>query len=127
MTKTHKHSTDSTLTLESIHDIVSVTKRDWDKAPGLADLLQVPLSIQEDIRVKHYPVQEQRDKLIEYWLTTSPSASWETLAGVLYMLKQEGIVFVLCGMINIPGSFAVLGNTNWTDHNSTLKLRVMIF
>lgn len=65
-----------------------VTKRDWHETPGLADLLQAPYPIQKDIQSKYFPAQAQKDELVEYWLTTSSSASWETL---VYRLKEEGI------------------------------------
>lgn len=88
---------DATLKLHSIHRVLCTTKawKNWDKNAGLADLLQVPYCIQTDIKngrfnspqikISHSP----QDKLIQYWLDTAPNASWSTLAGVLYRLKED--------------------------------------
>ena len=79
---------DPTLTLGNILGIVQYAQKPWDETAGLADQLRVPYSVQTGIMEKYF--RKQKEKLMEYWLNTSPNASWETLAGVLYKLNEKG-------------------------------------
>ena len=50
----------------------------------LGSCLQVPYSIQDEIRDKTSTSSEYRERLIEYYHQYSPCASWGDLAGELY-------------------------------------------
>ena len=50
----------------------------------LANILQVPISIQEEIRKKAFTSTDFRKGAIEYFFQYSPQATWAELAGQLY-------------------------------------------
>ena len=50
----------------------------------LADILQVPNSIQDEIREKTFTSADFREGVIEYYRQYSPQATWGELAGEFY-------------------------------------------
>ena len=54
---------------------------------GLAGVLQVPFSIQGEIREKTSTSADFREGAIEYYVQYSPRATWAELAGRLYLMK----------------------------------------
>ena len=60
--------------------MVTVTVDDYD----LANILQVPYPIQDEIRKKTSTSADYREGIIEYYAQYSPRATWAKLAGELY-------------------------------------------
>lgn len=54
--------------------------------------LWTPDSLQTKIIIQSKSVEERRNKLVDWWLKTSPYASWQWLIGWSYRRKQESAV-----------------------------------
>ena len=73
-------SSDHSFTHQNIY-MVTATVNDDDR---LANVLQVPRSIREEIREKTSTSADFREGAIEYYIQYSPQATWCQLAGQLY-------------------------------------------
>ena len=82
---------DPTLTVEHVADVLSLLERNWyDIPPGggrsLRWCLDVPLSMEEEIRRQH---QSQLASVSAYIVQFIPGISWTVIAGALYYCCEE--------------------------------------
>ena len=79
------HYTDPTFTVEAVATVIKTVK-DWSR---LSYNLEIPDSVTQRIQEKHHK-SEQHTKHAEYIVKLLQGASWETLAGALYCISEEG-------------------------------------
>ena len=86
------HGTDPTLTINNLHYVTSSVK-DWYRLgrydyslPGLS----VPVPVLDEIRANPSMTEEdKKTKVLLYFLSNSPMASWEKVAGALYSMEEK--------------------------------------
>ena len=54
--------------------------------------LWIPLSLRSKIETESESEEERRSKLVQYWLKSSPYASWQWLSGWSHYFGQESAV-----------------------------------
>ena len=79
---------DDGLTPHTLLATVSTVREFWG---GLLYCLGVPLSVMDEIRKSpsYSTEEEKRIAGLQYYLQTVPGASWERIAGVLWLLEEE--------------------------------------
>ena len=86
----------------------------------LAGILQVPLSIQDEIRKKTSTSADFREGVIEYYVQYSPQATWAELAGELYFMEcGEALAAARRFIKRIPGKCVYIPLSN--SPSSTVK------
>ncbi len=83
---------DQTLTSAGVLSILqhsSLPKKDWLKSDHLADTLLIPAPHKEAILQQLRTPEEQGQAVITYWSRTLYNASWSTLAGALFYLREK--------------------------------------
>ena len=54
--------------------------------------LRIPLSLRDKIADQSESEEERRNRLVDWWLKTSPYASWQWLSGWSHYWEQESVV-----------------------------------
>ena len=85
---------DDSLTPYKLLPAVSSVRKFWrrdDDEWGLLEMLDVPYSVMDDIRasLSHSTEEEKRIAGLQYYLQTSPGASWEDIAGILWFMEEH--------------------------------------
>ena len=91
------HGTDPTLTINNLRTVTSSVKdKDWyrlgcyDYSANAVAGLGVPLAVLDEIRANPAMTEEdKKTKVLLYFLSNAPMASWEKVAGVLYSMEEE--------------------------------------
>ena len=81
---------DPTLTVENMREVMEEVE-DW-VTMGVS--LGVPDSKRQEIYQQSSTEREKRLALGDYWVNTTPDASWENLAALLYQEQEEGALTV---------------------------------
>ena len=90
---------DSTLTLKNVKRVLKSLK-----LFTIEICLQLPRSVCKDIKQLKESDDKKRERLISYWLTSSPFANWEALAGRLYYRKEtEALEMARMFVQRVPG------------------------
>ena len=82
---------DSTLTLTNLTSALTAVINSWD-ATGLRAYLQVPYSVQNEIRQQTSHATQQKKILLERWLRDHPAPSWAVVAEALYWMGEYGVL-----------------------------------
>ena len=90
------HGTDPTLTINNLRTVTSSVKN-W-YCLGRSDYgtdvllpgLGLPFPVLDEIRVNPSMTEEnKKTKVLLYFLSNAPMASWEKVAGILYSMEEE--------------------------------------
>jgi hypothetical protein len=79
--------TDSSLTHLNVSTVLSSVSVEWVGA-----CLWIPLSVWDKIRAHSESEEERRNRLVDWWLKTSPYASWQWLSGWSHYFEEETAV-----------------------------------
>ena len=78
-------SSDPTLTVENMREVMAEVEDWW----LLGASLGIPCPKQQEIKQQSSTEREKCLALGDYWINTDPDGSWEELARVLYLRREE--------------------------------------
>ena len=76
--------TDSSLTHLDVTSVLNTVVVD-----GMEYCLRVPPNMRNTIKEQSLSDEERRDQLVDYWLRTSPYASWQWLSGWIHRYEEK--------------------------------------
>ena len=79
--------TDSSLTHLNVSAVLSSVH-----VGGVENCLFIPFSVRYKIEAQSESEEERRNRLVDWWLKTSPYASWQWLSGWSHCLEEERAV-----------------------------------
>ena len=77
--------------MENVREVMAEVGDWWSVGSGL----RVPPSKRQEINQQSSTEREKSLALGDYWVNTDPDASWEKLAGVLYLRIEERALSVM--------------------------------
>ena len=76
--------TDSSLTCLNVSTVLNTVSME-----RMEGCLTVPLSVRSKINEQSHSEEERRNQLVDYWLMTSPNASWQWLSGWIHYYEEK--------------------------------------
>jgi hypothetical protein len=70
-----------------VSTVLSSVSVEW-----VGDCLRIPASVRIKIRAQSKSEEERRNRLVDWWLKTSPYASWQLLSGWSHRWGKETAV-----------------------------------